>query len=65
MTNAEILRNMSRTSISERSTFSSSECLTSNSRNLLRSDSACSRSFKKEQAFVLVSKTAKVSVYLN
>lgn len=51
MTKAEIRRNMSRTSIKERSTFSSSECLTSNSRSLLRSDSAFSSSWKYKDAF--------------
>lgn len=46
MTKVEIRRNISRTSMSERSTFSSSECLTSNSRNLFRSDSVSSSSYK-------------------
>lgn len=44
MTKVEILKNISRTSTSDRSTFSNSECRTSKSRNLFRSDAACSSS---------------------
>lgn len=50
MTNVEIRRNMSLTSMIDRSTFSNSECRMSSSRNLFRSDSVCSSSYSKQKA---------------